>query len=614
MMSDALSHVFPPDATPQSCAAAAAAACACAWAAVFVARAASARGTAARMRAQAAAKRAARDARRAEMLAATRLPRFEELEDGLRIVSLSASEMVRAQVRGELSSVQIVTACCARAVQAGLELSCNAEEMFAEALEEAARCDAERLSGKGLRGALHGVPLSIKDQMDLAGYDSTCGLAARCFQPAETTAVTVQVLIDEGAIPFVRSNVPQSLMVPETMCEMWGTALNPFSAARSPGGSSGGESALVGCRASPLGIGSDIGGSVRLPALHCGVVGVKPTPQRFSLKGMSVPLAGNRMDGQLAVVPTVGALARSVEDVEVAMRAWCDGMTARDGGVPPMPWRAEEADAAVRRTFGVLRYDGFYPACAAYERALDETVAGLRRDGHTVVELTYDMSFNARLFMAILGAEGGLRGMIEGLEGEALHTQYQLFYTLARMPAVLKRAVQGLCRLTGAQRMATMLEGGFERSVFDYKQLIAERDRERDAFIAHLRERGVDAVLCPGPGQPAFKHDISRDLSFCCVYTFLWNCLGFPAGAVPVTYVRAEEEVYEPAVRFGDALEAVSRVNLEGAEGLPIGVQVATLPYRDEACVGAMHAVEKAVGGSWKPPQLAKDTAFVKQG
>ena len=151
----------------------------------------------------------------------------------------------------------------ARAIRAGDELCATAQEDFARAVAAAAACDAERSAGT-LRGPLHGLPVSVKESIKEAGFDATCGLAARCGQPADADAVLVKVLRAAGAIPFVRTNVPQLLLMPESDNAIWGCALNPYDASRSPGGSSGGEAALIAVGGSALGVGTDVAGSIRV--------------------------------------------------------------------------------------------------------------------------------------------------------------------------------------------------------------------------------------------------------------------------------------------------------------------------------------------------------------
>jgi Asp-tRNA(Asn)/Glu-tRNA(Gln) amidotransferase A subunit family amidase len=161
------------------------------------------------------------------------------------------------------------------------------------------------------------------------------------FRPASADALIVEMLRDAGAIPVVKGNVPQQLLLPMSGNAIWGTANNPWDFSRTPGGSSGGDAALVSVGAAAIAIGTDIGGSIRIPCSNCGVFGFKPTPQRMSRKGMPACRPGDSA-GQEDIVPTAGPIARSVGDLTTVMRVlWAHGpnkMFERDPFVVPMPF------------------------------------------------------------------------------------------------------------------------------------------------------------------------------------------------------------------------------------------------------------------------------------
>ena len=235
------------------------------------------------------------------------------------VVEMSAAALIGAMERRELSAEYVMRCFVARAMAVGRALQCNAEERFEAAVAEAAAADAERARGAAC-GALHGLPISIKDQIDMAGCDSTCGLACRTFAPSEEDALLVALARAQGAIPFVRTSVPQLLMLPESSNAVWGTACNPYDLGRTCGGSSGGEGALIAARGSPLGIGTDVGGSIRLPAAMCGIAGFKPTNDRVSTRGVTAALR-ERASGQKEIRASAGPMGRCVADLELLMQA-----------------------------------------------------------------------------------------------------------------------------------------------------------------------------------------------------------------------------------------------------------------------------------------------------
>ena len=161
----------------------------------------------------------ARNTRRAAAKAV--LPAFADIPEALRVSQMTVAELSAAMASGELTSELVVTIACARALQAGEELGCNAEERFLEAVEEAVLRDKQRAEGNVL-GPLHGIPFSVKDQVHMAGFDSSYGNAAKLFRPRKEDSLLVKILRDAGGVPFVRSNMPQAGMLPETVNHIYG--------------------------------------------------------------------------------------------------------------------------------------------------------------------------------------------------------------------------------------------------------------------------------------------------------------------------------------------------------------------------------------------------------
>ena len=177
----------------------------------------------------------------------------------------------------ELSPVEYMEAVVARAVAAEPSVGALADTFFPEAIQ-AARSAEERYMGRGRRPrALEGLPVAIKDAMDVAGQRNTRGsLINRDAPPAETTAPLAQRVLDAGAIVHARTRTPEFSCVPFTHSRLWGVTRNPWNPDYDVGGSSGGSGAAIAAGMTPLASGSDIGGSIRIPASCCGVVGYKP--------------------------------------------------------------------------------------------------------------------------------------------------------------------------------------------------------------------------------------------------------------------------------------------------------------------------------------------------
>lgn len=182
------------------------------------------------------------------------------------------------------------------------------EEFYDEAMERAVLYDETDIPCHN-PPQFWGIPISIKDNYDQRGADLTCGVACRCFKPKSEDGLLVKLLRDAGAIPFVRTNVPQLLMMSESENNIFGCTVNPWDVTRTPGGSSGGEAALISSGCSIIGLGGDIGGSIRTPAHFTGICGFKPTPHRITRQGVSSIRYRDR-EGQAMIIPTCGPMAR----------------------------------------------------------------------------------------------------------------------------------------------------------------------------------------------------------------------------------------------------------------------------------------------------------------
>ncbi|NXK19930.1 VDHAP protein, partial [Arenaria interpres] len=197
----------------------------------------------------------------------------------------------------------------------------------------------QKLKKQKEKGLLYGIPVSIKDHINCKGHVSSGGLVNFLGQVMEEDSVIVQVLKSQGAIPFVKTNIPQTMINYDCSNLIFGQTLNPLNHQKSPGGSSGGEGALIAGGGSILGIGSDVAGSIRLPSSFCGLCGLKPTGNRIRYHQ---PICCGDRTFVLAVTGTLGPMARDVDSLALCMRALlCEEMFRLDPTVPPLPFDEE---------------------------------------------------------------------------------------------------------------------------------------------------------------------------------------------------------------------------------------------------------------------------------
>ncbi len=505
----------------------------------------------------------------------------------MEIHALTALELLRHLELRELTSEDVVRALFARIEAHDGSINSVVHRFQEQALASARHADEARRGGV-LFGPLHGVPITIKESIATRGTATTLGVKAQLGTPAKDDAVVVRAARQAGAIVIGKTNVSQTLLFNEATNPIWGTTNNPWSSNRSPGGSSGGEAAALAAGFTPLGIGTDIGGSIRVPAAYCGVVGFKPTVDRWSMQGCR-----GAMPGQEGIRSQCGPMARTSKDVALLFRA-ADSIHqhALDPTVPPLRTPDPASVDLSRITVGYYEDDGFLSPSPAIQRGVREAAIALRAKGVPVVpfalprpvELTY-------LYFALVSADGG-RTLEKLLAGDSVVPQLLPLKLMARMPNFLRGVATAFVASQGEQRLERLLAAVNPKTVTDYWALIAERNSYRQEMLAAWEHAGIDAVLCPAHTTPALRHGQSRDFSIGGSYAMHYNLLNFPAGVVPVTRVLATETV-RPAPR--DRVEKVAAAVDADSAGLPVAVQLATRPHQDHVCLALMIALEEAL-------------------
>uniref|UniRef100_A0A7S1VHN1 Amidase domain-containing protein n=1 Tax=Sexangularia sp. CB-2014 TaxID=1486929 RepID=A0A7S1VHN1_9EUKA len=487
--------------------------------------------------------------------------------------AIQTNAVTADQVRSYLS---------AAAILAEDELTCLADTSLLHAPRTTPAAAASSSSGP-----LGGIPVSVKDNFHLPGNVSTIGVGKNC-EPVSTVAGAVAALEAAGAVPFVKTNVSQTLMLPESANPVYGVACNPFNVKRTPGGSSGGEGALVGAGASVVGLGTDIGGSVRIPAHFCGVVGFKPTSSRQTGMGLT-----KAFYGQEAIASSVGFLSQRVEGVRTAAEAVCNNSV--DPTQAPIPFDSAKASPTRRLRVGYYDYDQWFPASAALQRAVRETVDALEEHGESVdvkpIE-PIDTKALIGLYYGLVSADG-LKLVRETIWGEQLVYQLRPTLLLGIVPSFVRTLVAFVLRLLGQTEKAWVVSHLGEKRVCDVWTMQHARANMRRDWANHLEVNDVDVVLCPTLSFPAFVHGGATNLLPSLSYTFLANLLDLPAGSVPVTTVTAADAHSAPPRPAGFAGPAAQQE--VDSEGLPVGVQLVGRPHDDETVLCAMDRVERAL-------------------
>jgi fatty acid amide hydrolase len=517
-----------------------------------------------------------------DISAAATAPPAGQLQD------LSAREIARRIAAGDLSSSEVVAYFIARLKAVNGKLNAVTVELFDSARKTAAEVDRAVARGEKL-ASLAGVPVTIKECFDLAGTASTFGLPSRRHLIESADDPHVAALRAAGAIPIAKTNVPQLLIYTETDNPLYGRTNNPWNLERSCGGSSGGEAAVIAAGASPLGLGNDIGGSLRVPAAFCGICSIRPTAGRtpdHCAHGLPV--------GQRGIVSQVGPMARHVDDLTLALRVLD---RVRNPEIDPGPELGDPASVDL----GTLRFatvidDGEFPAAPAARRAVIGaaqilTAAGAKAADWQPPPLRQVSDF---LFACLSGDRGeAMRRMLRADRRDP-HIR-QLLFTAA-IPVWLRGAVISLLDAVGQRRSAATMRRLASGNADAYWQAIGAMLNFRSDLLRSLEAAGggpIDLILCPAYPLPAVRHGANVMMPMPGNYTPLANVTGFPAGVVPVTRVRANEESDRAPSR--DLVDRIAHDTERGSAGLPIAVQVIARPWRDHVVLAAMAKIEAAV-------------------
>jgi len=497
----------------------------------------------------------------------------------------TASELRTLLEEGSVTSREIVEDLHRRADEVEPRVNAFAHEFRERALKEADECDAVRKKGTPL-GALHGVPLSVKESVDTAGVATTCGMRSRRDDRPVHNAIVVKLALEQGAILIGKTNVPQTLLAPfETTNELFGTTNNPWNMGRSPGGSSGGEGAAIASGTSVLGIGTDVGGSIRSPAALCGIYGIKPTVGRWSNVGNRGPLPGQEF-----VKPQIGPMGRSTDDLIMFMRALDrPEHYIRDRSIPPVPFRPPEEVDVSGLTVGYFDDDGYLTPAASVQRAVEEAAGHLADAGITVKRVRPpNVQEILELFFAGLSGDG-MHTLLEALDGEPFIQPLRTVAYANRAPKQARAGLSRVARMMGETRTADLLDALGEKRTHEMWSLVHRRNRVRTEEMVFWEREGIDLLLTPTLATPAVPHGLSHDFTVAFANLSRYNLLDLPAGVVPISRVRVDEtrrdSVHDRVEKRAAEIEAQS-------VGLPVSVQLVGRPWEEPEVLAMMRLLE----------------------
>ncbi|KAN0124333.1 Amidase signature domain containing protein [Russula decolorans] len=497
---------------------------------------------------------------------------------------------------GEWSSVEVTTAFCKRAIVAHQLTNCLTEIFVDRALERAAWLDEQLKSTGKVVGPLHGLPISLKDQIRIKGLETIMGYVSWIGKVAERNASLTEILIESGAVLYVRTNVPQTLMWPETYNLVFGRTVNPVNRALTSGGSSGGEGALIRMKGSILGVGSDIGGSIRIPAAMTGIYGFRPSYHRVPYEG-----SANSLEGQDSFPSVLGPLSTDLCGIKLFMQAvisqkpWIKDPRSLRKHWDEDEYRLTEHDGGKKLTFGILWNDGLVVPQPPVIRALEMTKDAVIAAGHDVVD--WKPYKHAELYEVTTE--------IWAAAGEA---DYAAVASQTGEPIL--KSMSNFGTSSGTLEAGVYIKDAGV-SAFELFQIQKRRATLRKEYLDYWQStksststgRPVDAIISPVAPFPPTPHGKNNSAE----YTLIWNALDYPACVFPVTEVDPILDQPKPAHQFlSKADQGVYELydSPETFKNAPVGLQLVGQCQEDEAVIAMTEIVDAALRGKHDRPRL----------
>ncbi|KAF7347634.1 Amidase domain-containing protein [Mycena venus] len=520
----------------------------------------------------------------------------------LEITESSVASLLSNLASSKWSAVQVTTSFYKRAIVAQQLTNCLTEIFVDRALARAKALD-EHLEKTGqVVGMLHGLPISLKDQISIQGIESTIGYVSWVGQFAEKNSVLVDILESLGAVPFVKTNVPQTLMWPETFNNIFGRTTNPYNRSLTSGGSSGGEGALVG---DPLGVGSDIGGSVRIPAGFCGVYGFRPSSNR-------VPYAGcvNTLEGEDSVLSVLGPLSNTLDGIKIFFKAVLSKEPwLKDPMVMRKRWSDEEYKLidhgnGEKLCFAIMWDDGIVVPHPPVRRGLEITKKALLAAGHQVIDWkSYKQAEISANVVSVDGMTSTNRVLIRAILKSAIWNAAAAEDFMAAAAPTGEPVIASMGILQEDDELL-FRPSGAAISAFELWQVHKKKRDLRQEYLKHWEDtisqtgtgRPVDAIIGPMASYTAPPHGLNKTAQ----YTMWCNLLDYPAMIIPVSKVDQALDAKQMREEFYTAedQENYELYNPATYENAPISIQVVGRTMEEEAVIAMSEIVDEALRAS----------------
>lgn len=501
----------------------------------------------------------------------TDVPKYLLSTEEIVITQSPPEDLVASLASGKYTSTTVTTAFLRRAGIAQALANCITELLPERAIARAKFLD-EYLSEHGKPiGPLHGLPISVKEHIGMKDLGLNAGFVSWWDHKGEDDAHVLKILWNAGCVFYARTTEPQTLMHLETSNNLYGITVNPFNSQLTSGGSSGGEGALLALRGSCLGLGTDIGGSIRSPSANCGLYGLRPSSYRIPVSGWSATMLS-----QEQIVAVLGPLSTSLEGVKLFMKTVLNAKPwLNEPSLVPIPWRDQESYLAKpsgkRIKVAVMWHDGVVKPHPPVMRALQEVLDKLKDvPSVEIVEwkpYKHDEAWS--IISSLYFCDGG-REENEAIEASGEPWRPLSKFILKDNPLVKRLTVEEIWHWT------------MKREAYRTEYAKVWNDTATGTSETGGLEGTVDVILCPvGPGA-APPLDCARYWG----YTTQWNVLDYPALVFPVTKVDPTVDVvdqgYKPMNEKDEYNYHLWKYGPDKYKGAPVSLQLVGRRYEDE--------------------------------
>lgn len=439
------------------------------------------------------------------------------------------------------SAYEVTNAFCHRAAIAHQLTNCLSEILFTQALQRAKQLDDHN----AISGPLHGLPISIKDEFDIKGTRTTLSLVSRASSPpSATTSPNIQILLNAGCTVIAKTTTPIGAFNIETFSNLWGRTMNPYNTSFSSGGSTGGEAALLALKGSAMGVGSDLGGSIRQPCSMTGLYGLRMSTARTPhWNSQSVVIGGESLK------PTNGPMGNDLDTVELYAKLMCDEGWKYDINVINKPWTPFVKNQCFK--FGIVMNAGAVALEPPVKRAMDTLRDVLEKNGVNIIEIEGSLIEDIASFASFMVSSGNAN-LIEQAQasGEPVKELDQ-WLSFEDLPT---------SSVWELQRQRTLLINSFWKKW----QLLQ-----------------LDGLIMPVSPHAGFKFGHFKDAC----YGAFSNVMDFPACVFPLLSCDSEIDV---------ATESSEATNYDATEshGVPVGVQLLGGRLQEEKLISMVRYVD----------------------